>query len=950
MSRARLLYECGSFLLDPKNHVLSRNGAPLPLPPKAFETLLILVEHSGNLVEKEFLLREVWPDTFVEENNLTQYISLLRKVLGDSADQRVYIETVPRFGYRFVARVREVKTEEDEETPARSAESETVSPSHNGNADKSLNLSTPGLPAAAVRRSTFLLAAITVLAVIGVAFVVYRLWSPAARSRASHSVATRRAVAVLGFKNLARNPDADWLSTALVEMLNTELSAGSRLRIIPGEDVARLRNDLRISENSTLARSTLIQVRQNLGADVTVSGSFVEIGSGAEQQIRLDIQLQETRVGETIGSIVEVGTVSNLFQLVSRSGRQLRAKLGSPEASSVEQGEIRAALPSSPEAARFYSQGLSRLREFDAPAAKTLLVKALAIDPNFALGHSALAGAWSALGYDESARAEAKRAFELSQNLSREERLLIAGRYREMSREWDKSVEAYSLLFSSFPDNVEYGILLVDAQTAAGKGRDAQATAIKLRALPPPSSEDPQIDLAVANAQESLGAFKDELQAAQVAERKGQSLGENLLVARALVKQTWAYSRLGQHENAIRALGQAKELFQTTGDRQGVAASLKNLAAVMLARGEYSKARTAAQEALKTFEQIGDKRGSAQSLNTLGIIEYEQGNLPQAKAFYERSLGIQREVGSKINIAGALGNIANVLDAEGALSQSQKLTEESIQVFNEIGDRRALATALANLSAVLCEEGDLPRARKTYEDALKVARTIGYQRGIAYDLDGLSQVSEAEGNFTDARKHQEEALSIRNAIGEKHNAAASLLGLANLALDDGSAPQAQTFAVQAAELLSAEKSATDEAFGEIMLARSFAAQSKLSDAESALKRASSLTQKSISRPLRFELAIASAEVELAGTTQDAPPSVPEVQKILQAALQEARRCGYLGYEFRLRLAFDELESRYGKWPTARSALAELLQESKAKGFGSVSHKAEALLASTASHP
>jgi tetratricopeptide (TPR) repeat protein len=77
-----------------------------------------------------------------------------------------------------------------------------------------------------------------------------------------------------------------------------------------------------------------------------------------------------------------------------------------------------------------------------------------------------LAAAWSALGYDEKARVEAKRAFELSHTFSKEERLLIAARYREMSREWDKAVEAYQLLFLSFPDNVDDGIRLMQAQTS----------------------------------------------------------------------------------------------------------------------------------------------------------------------------------------------------------------------------------------------------------------------------------------------------------------------------------------------------------------------------------------------------------------------------------------------------------------------------------------------------
>src|SRR5579884_1945541 len=99
----RRLYECGPFILDPDNRILTRDGEPVSLPPKAFETLLVLVQNRGDLMQKERLLREVWPSTFVEENNLTQYISLLRKVLGDNADHQSYIETVPKVGYRFVA-------------------------------------------------------------------------------------------------------------------------------------------------------------------------------------------------------------------------------------------------------------------------------------------------------------------------------------------------------------------------------------------------------------------------------------------------------------------------------------------------------------------------------------------------------------------------------------------------------------------------------------------------------------------------------------------------------------------------------------------------------------------------------------------------------------------------------------------------------------------------------
>src|SRR5712692_9192010 len=98
-------YRFGEFTVDAGQKVLLREDKPLPLPPKLFDTLLILVEHSGRIVKKEELMNRLWPDTFVEEANLTSNIQQLRKSLGDNARQPHFIETVARRGYRFIAPV-----------------------------------------------------------------------------------------------------------------------------------------------------------------------------------------------------------------------------------------------------------------------------------------------------------------------------------------------------------------------------------------------------------------------------------------------------------------------------------------------------------------------------------------------------------------------------------------------------------------------------------------------------------------------------------------------------------------------------------------------------------------------------------------------------------------------------------------------------------------------------
>src|SRR5271165_2166027 len=108
----RYLFEFGRFRLDPTERSLFQDGAAVPLSPRLFDTLMALVENRGHVVEKNDLMQKVWNDVAVEENNLTQSISALRKILGDNLDAPKFIETIPKRGYRFVAPVKEVSEEE----------------------------------------------------------------------------------------------------------------------------------------------------------------------------------------------------------------------------------------------------------------------------------------------------------------------------------------------------------------------------------------------------------------------------------------------------------------------------------------------------------------------------------------------------------------------------------------------------------------------------------------------------------------------------------------------------------------------------------------------------------------------------------------------------------------------------------------------------------------------
>ncbi len=141
----------------------------------------------------------------------------------------------------------------------------------------------------------------------------------------------RKAVAVLGFRNLAGRPDGAWLSTALVEMLTREFQDASQtLRTLPGEEVARAQRALSLGAQDTLPRETLERLRDSTGAQLAVLGSYLGLGNAASSALRLAIRVQDTSTGDVIAGWSEKGTVGELQEMASRAGTELRASLGAP--------------------------------------------------------------------------------------------------------------------------------------------------------------------------------------------------------------------------------------------------------------------------------------------------------------------------------------------------------------------------------------------------------------------------------------------------------------------------------------------------------------------------------------------------------------------------------------------------------------------------------------------
>lgn len=217
-------YEFGRFRLKTAERVLLREGELVPLTPKVFEILVTLVEHGGQVVAKDDLMKRVWPNTFVEEGNLTQNISLLRKALGESPGGTQFIETVPRRGYRFVA-----DTSESWSDKAVPAAMQAVT-----SADSTPVVSIPNTPrqSATTRRTPLyaLAAGLFVVGLIGFFYFVGR--------GKSGEPAPIQSIAVLPFVHESTDPDAEYINDKIAESLINSLSKLPQLRVVPRSVVA----------------------------------------------------------------------------------------------------------------------------------------------------------------------------------------------------------------------------------------------------------------------------------------------------------------------------------------------------------------------------------------------------------------------------------------------------------------------------------------------------------------------------------------------------------------------------------------------------------------------------------------------------------------------------------------------------------------------------------------
>ncbi len=493
--KAKRLYEFSSFRLDPVERLLLREGQPVELTAKVFDLLVLLIENPGKLLEKNYLLETLWPDSFVEEVNLSVNVSALRKALGELPSNPRYIETVPRRGYRFIAEVTKQVVSDDESfiSPPVNPQAETPFSGQAGPADAESGQTDEAETRAAesdkegsirplspgqARRFRLLALALGILVIGGVG--TFLLW-PAGQKNRSPIFASSRSLAVLPFRTLTTGEADQALGMGMADALITRLSSLSEITVRPTSAV------LKYSDSGTDA---LIAGRE-LNVEAVLDGRIQQ----DEKRIRVTAQLLRVSDGATLWSGKFDDFFTNVFALQDSISEKMMEAL-SLQPNKTEQELLSRRFTEDTEAYQLYTQGKYYYFQYQFQKAVDFYRKAVEKDPDYPQAYAGLALGYLALAVTtpdleemrDRALAAANKSLALDPNLDEAHNALGWIRFLGF---WDWSGAEQSLrhAIELNPNNADAHINLATLLSDLGRSDESIAEAEKAFRLDPISND-----------------------------------------------------------------------------------------------------------------------------------------------------------------------------------------------------------------------------------------------------------------------------------------------------------------------------------------------------------------------------------------------------------------------------------------------------------------------------
>ena len=568
--------------------------------------------------------------------------------------------------------------------------------------------------------------------------------------------------------------DALVLASAVAEALERELSASERLRVIAGERAQR------IARTVTDQRA----IGDALGARLVAQCSV------SQSADRLIVTLRVSRGAASI-ELDAAGASADFPAVVDQLADQLYRRLSLPAITAAEHRAAHAAIVQPLDAARSYALGQIAIGRDDMLAARDALVHAAELAPDRALVHLALARTWHALGYDQRAVAEVDRAFAQSHDLARTDRFVVEATRATIENDPAHAAQVYGALWTFFPDDIEWGFALADAQSSAGRNKELATTLAAMRAAPLPSRNDPRIDVVEADLAENLGDFARERSAAERAIASAKGPGDRVVNIRAASYLGWALLQLGDPDAAVRAydagLAVARELHQDI----DVASAESNIASVRRRQGKLEEATKLYGDALAIYRALGAKGRMWVALNGTAIALSDSGNTQGARDMFTQARDTCHDTGDEVCEATALANLGLVEESGGALADARAAEEAAGEIARRLGDRRIAAIVSNELGSIFHDLGDSEEAHRQYEQALAADEASGDTAAAATTRSALAQVTIDDGKAADAIAPARAAAEELAHEGLHDEAAAAYAVLAQATLAAGHVAEAQ---------------------------------------------------------------------------------------------------------------------------------------------------------------
>jgi eukaryotic-like serine/threonine-protein kinase len=436
-AETKVFYEFGKFRCDPREYLLLCDGKPVSLSPKSFEILVALIRSNGRLMMKDELMQQVWPDSFVEEANLTVNISALRKVLGETPGGQQYIETVPKRGYRFVVPV----TEERNDGQLTSTQ-ETL-----GIERRDQLLGSAPASGASARYLRWWPAAGLLLVAILVAVLVV------GRRRVLTNLDT---VVLADFANTTGDPVFDG---ALRQGLSAQLEQSPFLNLLSDERIAATLSLMAQSKGIGLTKELALEVCRRTASAAVLEGTIAQVGT----QYLLTLKAVNCSNGDTLGSTeAQAADKNHVLDALGKVSSQMRTRLGESLAS-LQKYDAPAENVTTPslEALKAYSLGYQAMAlRNEYGAAIPLFERAINLDPNFAMAHARMGTSYSVLNDNVRAAEGIGKAYELRQRVSERERLYIASHYEHfVTGNFEAARKIYELSLQTYPHDTPLGNL-----------------------------------------------------------------------------------------------------------------------------------------------------------------------------------------------------------------------------------------------------------------------------------------------------------------------------------------------------------------------------------------------------------------------------------------------------------------------------------------------------------